>query len=143
MLQELLWYRLGWERATQIAVVVSQFLAVFGMILGFSGLWGGWWVGVLSIMVFFGSSQQAMAQAASAMIQPFSLKERLKRWKRSKTFFGKVARAEKRDSQTSFHACVICKRTEHDGHHLAFRVAVDGHEYCLEHLPARPKRESA
>jgi len=137
MLQELLWYRIGWERATQVAVAVSKLLAIVGMIIGFGGIWGGSWIGVLSLMVFFESSQQAMAQAASAIVQPFSLKERLKRRERKRAFFGGVTEAEKRDSQTGFHVCAICKRTERDSPELAFRVAADGQEYCLEHLPLR------
>lgn len=38
----------------------------------------------------------------------------------------------------SLHQCKICKRTEKDSHDLEFRVAADGEEYCLEHLPKAP-----
>jgi hypothetical protein len=38
-------------------------------------------------------------------------------------------------SDDPLHQCVVCKRTERDGADLEFRVASDGHEYCLEHLP--------
>jgi hypothetical protein len=35
----------------------------------------------------------------------------------------------------SLHRCEVCKRTEIDEPHLEFRVAKDGHEYCVQHLP--------
>ena len=34
------------------------------------------------------------------------------------------------------HRCSVCKRTERDDAELEFRVARDGEEYCLEHLPS-------
>lgn len=33
------------------------------------------------------------------------------------------------------HQCAVCKRTEVSAPQLEFRVARDGQEYCLEHLP--------
>ena len=33
------------------------------------------------------------------------------------------------------HRCTVCKRTERDDAELEFRVARDGEEYCVEHLP--------
>src|SRR5258707_3603190 len=33
------------------------------------------------------------------------------------------------------HRCAVCKRTERDDAELEFRVARDGEEYCVEHLP--------
>jgi hypothetical protein len=33
------------------------------------------------------------------------------------------------------HRCAICKRSERDDPELEFRVARDGEEYCVEHLP--------
>jgi hypothetical protein len=33
------------------------------------------------------------------------------------------------------HRCAICKRSERDDAELEFRVARDGEEYCVEHLP--------
>jgi hypothetical protein len=35
----------------------------------------------------------------------------------------------------TIHRCVVCKRTEKDNPELDFRVARDGQEYCVEHLP--------
>jgi hypothetical protein len=33
------------------------------------------------------------------------------------------------------HRCLVCGRTEHNDRYLEFRVAKDGNEYCVEHLP--------
>lgn len=35
----------------------------------------------------------------------------------------------------AFHHCEVCKKNELNNPHLHFRVATDGKEYCLEHLP--------
>ncbi len=47
-----------------------------------------------------------------------------------------------REAQTgtgdALHECSVCKRTEATAPELEFRVARDGHEYCLEHLPKVP-----
>ncbi|MHA3770546.1 rhomboid family intramembrane serine protease [Verrucomicrobiota bacterium sgz303538] len=36
------------------------------------------------------------------------------------------------------HRCAICGRTEVNAPHLEFRVAKDGQEYCLDHIPKPP-----
>jgi len=38
----------------------------------------------------------------------------------------------------SLHRCEACGRTEHVAPELEFRVARDGNEYCVEHLPKPP-----
>ena len=37
--------------------------------------------------------------------------------------------------EETMHQCAVCKRTEKDNPELEFRVAGDGEEYCLDHLP--------
>jgi hypothetical protein len=37
----------------------------------------------------------------------------------------------------ALHRCEVCKRTETTNPELDFRVSADGHEYCVEHLPAK------
>ncbi len=37
----------------------------------------------------------------------------------------------------SFHYCYICGKTENEDPHLEFRVAADGEEYCVDHLPKK------
>lgn len=41
----------------------------------------------------------------------------------------------KLDGNGAFHSCELCKRTEVSDPELEFRMAEDGHEYCLDHLP--------
>ena len=40
-------------------------------------------------------------------------------------------------SSEPLHLCAICHRTEASDPQLDFRVASDGEEYCIEHLPSR------
>jgi membrane associated rhomboid family serine protease len=37
------------------------------------------------------------------------------------------------------HCCIICKQTDQMAPHLDFRVANNGEEYCMEHLPFQNK----
>jgi hypothetical protein len=41
----------------------------------------------------------------------------------------------KSSGDETLHRCAVCKRTEKDNPDLEFRVAGDGEEYCLDHLP--------
>ncbi len=41
------------------------------------------------------------------------------------------------------HRCAVCHRTEQDAPDLEFRVAGDGHEYCIEHLPKPAEAKGA
>jgi len=36
------------------------------------------------------------------------------------------------------HQCAVCRRSDRSHPELEFRVARDGNDYCLEHLPSRP-----
>ncbi len=38
----------------------------------------------------------------------------------------------------AMHRCEVCNRTEISAPDLDFRVSADGHEYCVDHLPAKP-----
>ncbi|MEI9894458.1 MAG: hypothetical protein WDN28_11385 [Chthoniobacter sp.] len=46
--------------------------------------------------------------------------------------------AARRPDDEAMHHCAVCGRTEIQAPHLEFRVAKDGNEYCLEHLPKAP-----
>lgn len=46
-------------------------------------------------------------------------------------------RAASMPANEAFHQCTVCGRTENDGHHIEFRVHMDGKEYCSEHTPAQ------
>jgi hypothetical protein len=43
-----------------------------------------------------------------------------------------------RPDDDAMHRCAVCNRTEISDPDLDFRVAADGHEYCMDHLPAKP-----
>ena len=45
--------------------------------------------------------------------------------------------AAKAPESASLHDCVVCHRTEVTHPDLEFRVARDGQEYCIEHLPKK------
>lgn len=47
-------------------------------------------------------------------------------------------RGVKETAGDALHTCHVCHRTEIDSPQLEFRVARDGEEYCLEHLPKPP-----
>lgn len=43
----------------------------------------------------------------------------------------------KASTEETLHRCEVCGRTEVSNPELDFRVAADGHEYCVAHLPKR------
>lgn len=44
--------------------------------------------------------------------------------------------AAKEPRAHAFHTCAACERTDETDPGLEFRVGKDGHEYCIDHLPA-------
>ncbi len=48
-----------------------------------------------------------------------------------------MAQYEDSEEEAALHHCKICGRTELSSPELDFRVAADGEEYCLAHLPSR------
>jgi hypothetical protein len=104
--------------------------------------WMAWVTGALIILgLLFGSDAHRLATVA-AMINYF-------------LFFGRDLFAEAKmhrqaaDRRVRFqqgiqegnadamHRCKICGRTEIGAPDVEFRVAADGEEYCVEHLPTR------
>jgi hypothetical protein len=49
-----------------------------------------------------------------------------------------AAATEREEVEEPLHRCARCGRTEATDPHLDFRVASDGAEYCVDHLPGRP-----
>ena len=45
--------------------------------------------------------------------------------------------AQHREAEETLHHCKVCGRTEVSSPELEFRVASDGEEYCVAHLPSR------
>jgi Zn-dependent protease len=151
MFLEVLWYRIGFERAASASLKLSRFLAVIGLIMGFGGnfiapqmdipflniFWGNSMIGIISLFILFSAESQIEAVGAYSAGYNFSIKERLTRWKRQKKFFGTVNESNGADVESSFHRCAVCGVTERSGKMIGFRVASDGQEYCIEHLPSR------
>lgn len=50
--------------------------------------------------------------------------------------------AASRPEEEALHRCAVCGATEHTDVNLEFRVARDGEEYCLAHLPSATKVEA-
>lgn len=138
ILRDILWFWIGAERATAIAVAISRVLAVIG------GLWGiytqQYMLLMVAVFIFMstGHEQQVLA-AESSGAYGFSIRERLRRGNRQRRFHqGVVAREA---ASAAFHRCTVCGKTEHDDPHLMFRVCTDcsgGQEYCREHLDSHP-----
>jgi Zn-dependent protease len=141
ILFELIWFKWGTRVAGNIALTLSYILAGMALIIGVTGTYvpffgitlGGGGLIVVAVFVILGAAQQKEAIMGHSIARSFSLKERLRRFFRNKEFFGKLDASIKEEG--SFHHCAVCRKTEHDG--LSFRVAADGKEYCLEHLPSR------
>jgi hypothetical protein len=103
--------------------------------------WLAWFYGIMLVVNFILSDWEYRIALAVAFANYF-------------IFFGKdivqelAQRREVRARRTRFesaqtpdaalHRCEVCGRTERLAPELEFRVAKDGHEYCLEHLPKAP-----
>lgn len=128
----LLWYRLGEERATQVAVTISKVVAVL-MVL-FAIREQQYFLLFIAFFVFMQASAAMNSLGTSSHSAHFSFKERLARGRRRAEFFGKVGQA----SEESLHRCTTCGCTEITRPDAEFRVASSGEEYCEQHLPGAP-----
>lgn len=140
ILRDILWYWLGPERATVIAVNISRVIAVVG------GAWMLWqhnyWLAFMALWLFLQTARVEQVLAAeSSGVHGFSIRERLKRGSRQRAFRQGVAAVRAAEMNAAFHRCTSCGRTEHDDPHLEFRICTDcsgGQEYCREHLDSHP-----
>jgi Zn-dependent protease len=137
ILRDLLWLKFGVDKATSIAVGLTKIIVIASVPLVL--MTHGWWFSqnyTLIILAFFMYSQAAMEQSMlhwEGRVQPFSIIERFKRKRRQNKFQESISQVV----DVSFHRCSFCGKTEHDSKELMFRVASDGHEYCLVHLPKK------
>jgi hypothetical protein len=144
ILRDILWRWLGVEWATKIAVVLSKMISICGIAYGLYSQWyllnpNGYWLAIVSVFIFLQSSAELMALEWEGAVQPFSIRDRLKRGERRERFNESLARMEQEILSEPFHRCVVCGKSERDSETLVFRVSSDGHEYCAEHLSSRPK----
>ena len=138
LLRDGLWYWLGVERATKVAVVVSMIVGGAGIIWALT-VQNYWLAGMVALFILPQALQERRALAFEAGGRhSFSIRDRLRRGRRQRAFKAAVAITT---ATTAFHRCTTCGRTEHDSPTLEFRICPDcqgGEEYCSEHLDAHP-----
>ena len=140
ILRDVIWHWMSAEKATAIAVWVSRVIAVLGAL--FAIYRQNWWLLVfpLFIMSQCAQEQRVVAFEAGGTYQ-FSVRERLQRGRRQRTFRGAVRDRTHADATTAFHRCATCGVTELADRTTEFRVCPDcsnGQEYCRAHLETHP-----
>ena len=135
ILRDTLWHFMSAEKATHIAIIVSRMIAVAGAAWAIAA--GQYWIILLALFVFTQCSheQQVVAYEAGGAYQ-FSLRERLRRGRRQRTFQRGV-RDLQRAEESPFHRCAVCGVTEREAPRMEFRVCTecaDGREYCDRHI---------
>jgi hypothetical protein len=102
--------------------------------------WLAWIYGALLIFGFFtgSNSYRAALIAAFANYLIFFGPEIIHQARHRRDVSDRRRRFEvqSRPETESLHKCAVCGRTELIDPDLEFRVARDGEEYCLEHLPS-------
>lgn len=138
MLRDTLWHFMSAEKATKIAVVISQIIAVVG------GAWAvlyGHYFGVfLAAFIFMQCvNEQRVIAFEAGGAYTFSLKERLRRGSRRREFRRGVREYTAHQEQVALHRCATCGLTDSEEPTMDFRVCTDcsqGQEYCRQHLEA-------
>jgi hypothetical protein len=140
ILRDTLWHWMSVEKATTVAIWVSRIFA-FGMIaVALLPLTHGEKPSIMLLLIagfvlLQGARERSMLAYEAGGIHDFSIRDRIKRGRRQRSF--RQAVASQRNSAAAFHRCAACGRTEHDSPTLDFRVCsecVNGEEYCQEHL---------
>lgn len=136
ILRDTIWHWMSAEKATKIAVVVSQIIAICGAAVAivFQQYWLLIFPGFILLQCFH--EKQIVAAEARGTYQ-FSIRERIKRGSRKRAFHKAVKERAIEDAARPFHQCAACGRTGSDSEELEFRVCTDcsnGEEYCPEHL---------
>jgi hypothetical protein len=101
--------------------------------------WMAWITGAFVLLGFIGGPwvYRAAVIAALSNFLLFFGREIAHEAKHRKEVSGRRRRFEEavHSPDEAMHRCAVCGRTEHVAPDLEFRVARDGEEYCLEHLP--------
>lgn len=103
---------------------ISGALIVFGLLGGTWGYRAAVLVALSNYLLFFG-------------------RDLVEEAKHRRTVMDRRARFERdmrEGTAETMHSCKVCGRTEQVAPDLHFRVAADGEEYCVEHLPKPPAR---
>ena len=102
--------------------------------------WLAWIYGALLIVGFFSGSNSYRAALIAAFANyliffgPETIHE--VRHRRSVSDRRRRFEVQSKPEAESLHKCAVCGRTELTDPDLEFRVARDGEEYCMQHLPS-------
>ena len=105
--------------------------------------WLAWLSAALLLLQFIGTDSLAYRMAVVASLANFLIffgPQTLSRALHGQQVAGRrreFAKASLPEDEP-LHRCVVCQRSDLSHPELEFRVARDGNDYCLEHLPARP-----
>ena len=147
-LRDVIWHWTSAEKATRIAVRISQAIAVLAVVWAVIDLTGVLPLHslpispisavVLAAFILMQATHENVIVAQEAMATyEFSLRERWRRGERQRAFRRGVASRRAAAQTAAFHTCAVCGRTEENAPDLEFRVCPDcsqGQEYCSEHL---------
>jgi len=148
ILRDTIWHWMSAERATLIAITLSQVIGVLALLWAAAALTSPevvppppispWWMIALFVFILSACANERRIVAAEAGGEySFSLRERLRRGRRQRGFRKAIDARTAADEAEAFHRCAQCGRTERDSKDLEFRVCTDcanGEEYCQEHL---------
>jgi hypothetical protein len=138
MFRDVIWHWMSAERATGIAVGLSQLIAVAGIVYA---LFAGehWLILLAAFILLQSSSEKAVVGAEALGAYQFSLRDRLRRGSRRRQFQRAVAVRQREAESAAFHRCAVCGLTDRDDAAMEFRVCPEcsaGQEYCRAHLDA-------
>ena len=136
MLRDILWHKLSAEKATAIAVRLSQVMAIT------AAAWGiyrqGYWLIFLACFVLVqAANEKRIVGFEAGGSYEFSLRERLRRGSRRRAFHRAIKERTLVETTEPFHRCAACGKTEHAAPYVEFRVCDQcshGEEYCPDHL---------
>lgn len=119
----------------------DELIYLFGL-LPVKVKWLAWFSAVWLVygFIFYGWDYRIVLLAAFANYFIFFGKEIFHDIMHRKEVRGRRMRFEaaQRSDDEAMHHCATCGRTEIQAPELEFRVARDGQEYCVEHLPKAP-----
>jgi len=136
ILRDTLWYRLGAERATRAAITVSRVIAALGVMYALYE--GSFMLVILCGFILFNTThEEAIIGFEAGGTYDFSIRDRIKRGSRRRTFQKGVKNLQHDLAVNPFHQCTLCKVTDNINPDIDFRVCPDcseGQEYCPDHI---------
>lgn len=123
------------------ATIYPDYIIYLFFILPVKVKWLGWLSGVVLAFRFLSEPLAAkcailISVANYLLFFGKTIRDYLMMQQRTHQSRRRLREFQKTDVAT-FHQCVTCSRTEVSNPDLTFRVAADGNEYCIEHLPLK------